>query len=142
MRQQSLSFRGKEVDTANPGLEIIHRGRIKSLNKEQRRWLKRRQAIKPAIGHLKSDYRMQRCWLKGETGDALHALCCVVGYNIRWLMRAASRLSLKGFLLGLLTMVQLAGFAGVRLTQALIGKSRQARPWNAAVGSAGMVLVR
>ena len=51
-----------------------------------------------------------------------------MGYNIRWLMRAASRLSLKGFLLGLLTMVQLAGFAGVRLTQALIGKSRQARP--------------
>ena len=136
-----LGFRGKEVDAANPGLEIIHRGRIKSLNKEQRRWLKRRQAIEPAIGHLKSDCRMQRCWLKGETRDALHALCCAVGYNIRWLMRAASCLSLKGFLLGLLTMVQLAGFAGVRLTQALIGKSRQARPWNSAVGSAGMVLV-
>ena len=70
-----LGFRGKEVNAANPGLEIIHRGRIKSLNKEQRRWLKRRQAIEPAIGHLKSDYRMQRCWLKGETRDALHALC-------------------------------------------------------------------
>ena len=136
-----LGFRGKEVDAANPGLEIIHRGRIKSLNKEQRSWLKRRQAIEPAIGHLKSDCRMQRCWLKAETGDALHALCCAVGYNIRWLMRAVSSRGLRGFLLGLLTMMQLAGFAGVRLTQALIGKSRQARPWNSAVGSAGMVLV-
>ena len=113
-----LGFRGKEVDAANPGLEIIHRGRIKSLNKEQRSWLKRRQAIEPAIGHLKSDCRMQRCWLKGETGDALHALCCAVGYNIRWLMRAASRLSLRGFLLGVLGVVQLAGWAGVRLVQA------------------------
>ena len=135
-----LGFRGKEVDAANPGLEIIHRGRIKSLNKEQRSWLKRRQAIEPAIGHLKSDCRMQRCWLKGETGDALHALCCAVGYNIRWLMRAASRLSLRGFLLGVLGMVQLAGFAGVRLVQALIGGLRQTRLWNAAVRSAGMAL--
>ena len=31
--------------------------------------------MEPAIGHLKSDNRMQRCWLQGEIGDALHALC-------------------------------------------------------------------
>ena len=78
-----LGFRGKDVDADNPGLEIIHRGRIKTLTKIQRRWLKRRQAIEPAIGHTKSDNRMQRCWLQGAIGDALHALCCAVGYNIR-----------------------------------------------------------
>ena len=83
-----LGFRGKDVDQANPDLEIIHRGRIKTMTKAQRRWLKRRQAVEPAIGHLKSDNRMQRCWLQGATGDALHALCCAVGYNLRWLMRA------------------------------------------------------
>lgn len=94
-----LGFRGKEVDQANPGLEIIHRGRIKTLTKMQRRWLKRRSAVEPAIGHLKSDNRMQRCWLAGATGDALHALCCAVGYNLRWLMRAVVRLGLKGLLL-------------------------------------------
>ena len=135
-----LGFRGKEVDAANPGLEIIHRGRIKSLNKEQRSWLKRRQAIEPAIGHLKSDCRMQRCWLKGEMGDALHALCCAVGYNIRWLMRAASRMSMRGFLLGVLGMVQLADWAGVRPVQASIRGLGQARHGNAAVGSAEMAL--
>ena len=48
-----LGFRGKEVDQDNPDLEIIHRGRIKSMTKAQRRWLKRRQAVEPAIGHLK-----------------------------------------------------------------------------------------
>ena len=54
----------------------------------QRRWLKRRQAIEPMIGHTKSDHRMDRCWLKGAIGDALHAISCAAGYNIRWLMRA------------------------------------------------------
>ena len=31
---------------------------------------------------------MDRCWLKGALGDALHAISCAAGYNIRWLMRA------------------------------------------------------
>lgn len=106
-----LGFRGKDVEQANPHLEIIHRGRIKTMSKAQRRWLKRRQAVEPAIGHLKSDNRMQRCWLKGETGDALHALCCAVGYNLRWLMRAVLRLGLKGLLLCLLWLAHWARLA-------------------------------
>jgi IS5 family transposase len=56
-----LGFRG--VDHDNPQVEIIHRGKYKSLTKQQRRWLKRRQAMEPAIGHLKSDHWMDRCWL-------------------------------------------------------------------------------
>ena len=81
-----LGYRG--VDADNPGVEIIHRGKYKSLTALQRRWLKRRQAIEPAIGHTKSDHRMDRCWLKAAIGDALHAISCAAGYNIRWLMRA------------------------------------------------------
>ena len=37
---------------------------------------------------------MDRCWLKGQLGDALHAVLCAVGYNLRWLMRAMVRLRL------------------------------------------------
>jgi IS5 family transposase len=85
-----LGFRG--VDADNPGIEIIHRGRYKSLTAHQKRWLKRRQAIEPMIGHTKSDNRMDRCWLQGALGDALHALSCAAGYNIRWLLRAIARL--------------------------------------------------
>ncbi len=59
-----LGYRG--VDKENPTVEIIHRGKYKSLTKVQRRWLKRRQAVEPAIGHLKSDHRMNRCWLQGK----------------------------------------------------------------------------
>ena len=81
-----LGFRG--VDADNPGKEIIHRGKFKSLSPQQKGWLRRRQAIEPAIGHLKSDHRMDRCWLQGAVGDALHAICCAAGFNLRWLMRA------------------------------------------------------
>ena len=81
-----LGFRG--VDDDNPGKEIIHRGKIKSLSRKQKGWLRRRQAVEPAIGHLKTDHRMDRCWLHGAVGDALHALSCAAGYNLRWLLRA------------------------------------------------------
>ena len=88
-----LGYRG--VDQDNPTVEIIHRGKYRSLTKQQRRWFKRRQAVEPAIGHLKSDHRMDRCWLKGQLGDALHAVLCAAGYNLRWLMRAMLRLGLS-----------------------------------------------
>jgi hypothetical protein len=31
---------------------------------------------------------MDRCWLKGSEGDALHAVLCAAGFNIRSLLRA------------------------------------------------------
>ena len=89
-----LGYRGVDVD--NPGVQIIHRGKYKSLTDHEKRLLKRRQAIEPLIGHTKSDHRMDRCWLQGATGDALHALSCAAGYNIRWLLRAIVRLGLGG----------------------------------------------
>ena len=81
-----LGFTG--VDADNPGVEIIHRRKFKKLSHQQRKWLRRRSAVEPVIGHLKDDHGMRRCWLKGETGDALHAVLCAAGFNIRWLMRA------------------------------------------------------
>lgn len=103
-----LGFRG--VDRDNPRVQIIHRGKYMSLTRQQRRWLKRRQAVEPAIGHLKSDHRMDRCWLQGQPGDALHAVLCATGYNLRWLLRAMVRLGLKAaflrpLLLALMTLL-------------------------------------
>ena len=88
-----LGFRG--VDEDNPGMEIIDRGKIKSLSRQQKKWLRRRQAVEPAIGDLKSDHRMDRCWLQGTLGDALHAVSCAAGYNLRWLLRAVADLQAK-----------------------------------------------
>jgi IS5 family transposase len=92
-----LAYRG--VDADNPGVEIVHRGKYRSLTAKQRRWLKRRQAIEPAIGHLKHDHRMNRCWLPGATGDAIHAVLCAAGYNLRWLLRAITALGIAPLLL-------------------------------------------
>ncbi len=78
-----LGDRGREVD----GVQVLHRGKAKTLTRRQWRWIKRRQAVEPVIGHLKDDCRLRRCRLKGAQGDALHVLGCVAGYNLRWLLR-------------------------------------------------------
>lgn len=94
-----LGYRG--VDAENLGVQIIHRGKYPSLTHQQRGWLKRRQAVEPAIGHLKHDCRMERCWLRGAAGDAVHAVLCAAGYNLRWLLRAIVRRRLKPLFLRL-----------------------------------------
>lgn len=81
-----LGYRG--VDHANPSVEIIHRGKYKSMLKADRKRLKRRQAIEPTIGHLKADHGMRRYWPKRAIGDALHVVLCAAGFNLRWFMRA------------------------------------------------------
>ena len=95
-----LGFRGVAAD--NPDREIIHRGKFKRLSKQQKGWLKRRTAVEPAIGHLKSDHRLDRCWLQGALGDALHSISCAAGYNLRWLLRAIARLGIGAVFLRLL----------------------------------------
>jgi IS5 family transposase len=45
--------------------------------------IKRRSAIEPTIGHMKTDGKPGRNWLKGALGDAMHAVLCGVGHNIR-----------------------------------------------------------
>jgi transposase, IS5 family len=97
-----LGFRGVDAEVAP--VTLIHRGKSKSLTALQRRWLKRRQAIEPAIGHAKLDHRMDRCWLQGTDGDALHAVLCAAGFNVRWLLRAIARRGLKAVFLRLLAM--------------------------------------
>ncbi|MBS0369480.1 MAG: hypothetical protein JSS57_09800 [Proteobacteria bacterium] len=74
-----LGYRGVEV----PGVEIIHRGRLKSLSAKAHRLLKRRQAVEPVIRHLKDDCGLRRNWLKGSEGDVLHPVLCAAGYNLR-----------------------------------------------------------
>lgn len=81
-----LGFRG--VDEQIGQVQLIHRGKLKTLTKEQRKALKRRQAVEPVIGHMKQDNGMGRCWLKGTEGDALNAVLAAAGYNLRWLLRA------------------------------------------------------
>jgi len=54
-------------------------------------WESRRSAIEPVIGHMKSDGKLGRNWLKGCAGDAIHAVLCGAGHNIRLLLRRLRR---------------------------------------------------
>ena len=76
-------YRGVNI----PGVEILHPGKMRSMSPVQRKMMKRRSAVEPVIGHLKDDCRMRRSWLKGVMGDAIHAVLCAAGYNLRFLLR-------------------------------------------------------
>jgi IS5 family transposase len=52
-----------------------------------RRMLRRRAAVEPTIGHLKSDNRLSRNHLAGKTGDEINTLLAAAGYNLRKLLR-------------------------------------------------------
>lgn len=60
----------------------------RNLTRAMKRRRKRRSAVEPKIGHLKSDHRMQRCFLKGLIGDAINATLAAAGSNLLKLLRA------------------------------------------------------
>ncbi len=70
--------------TVDAGLESKKRG-IKT--QRLRRSLKRRQAIEPVIGHLKSDGLLGRNYLKGTVGDQMNVMLSCAGHNLRLILR-------------------------------------------------------
>ncbi len=52
----------------------------KELKREK---FRRRAAIEPIIGHLKSDHRMQRNYLKGFIGDEINLLLAATAFNLK-----------------------------------------------------------
>ena len=68
------------------------------------RWWKRRSAIKPVIGHVKSDHYMERNMLGGELGDKLNAVLSAVGFNLVKLMKGLKKRWLKRLFLCLQAM--------------------------------------
>jgi IS5 family transposase len=58
----------------------------KKLSRALKRALKRRNAIEPHIGHMKSDGKLGRNYLKGPKGDVLNALLVAIGHNLRLIL--------------------------------------------------------
>ena len=73
------------------GVRILMSGQKRGITRTLRAMIKRRSAIEPAIGHMKMDGRLGRNPLKGQLGDAIHAVMCGAGHNLR-LILAAQRL--------------------------------------------------
>lgn len=68
------------------GTTVLVSGTRRGLTPRLRKLLRRRSAIEPEIGHMKTDGRLARCALKGTIGDALYAVLCGCGHNIRKLL--------------------------------------------------------
>ena len=63
-------------------------GRIpKTATRTEKAWRKRRSAIEPTIGHLKSDHRMARNFLKGQEGNKINPILAAAAYNLRKLLK-------------------------------------------------------
>ena len=76
-------YKGIAID----GVKIYHPGLRRGFTRGLRAMIRRRSAIEPAIGHMKADGRLDRNWLKGALGDAIHAVLCGAGHNLRMILR-------------------------------------------------------
>jgi IS5 family transposase len=55
--------------------------------RQAKHWFNRRASIEPRIGHLKSDFRLNRNFLKGIEGDAINAMMAAAASNFRIFIR-------------------------------------------------------
>ncbi len=70
------------------GVRILMSGQKRGITRTLKAMIRRRSAIEPAIGHMKMDGRLARNPLKGALGDALHAVMCGAGRNLRLILAA------------------------------------------------------
>lgn len=67
-------------------IQVLISGTRRGLTPALAKALRRRSSIEPEIGHMKTDGRLARCFLKGPLGDALFAVLCGCGPNIRQIL--------------------------------------------------------
>ena len=72
-------------------VDLGYRRKVKRIDDEERQRLKTRQAMKPIIGHMRNDNRLNRHHLKGETGERLHGMLCAASDKVRWLLRMTTK---------------------------------------------------
>lgn len=80
-----LADRGYRGATPPEGTQLLI-SHTRKLPARLKRLLKRRQVVEPMIGHMKSDGLLGRNWLKGTLGDAMHAVLCGAGHNLRMIL--------------------------------------------------------
>ena len=83
-------YRGHGIDLET--LRVWIAGAKRGVTVAIKRKLKRRNAIEPVIGHMKNDGRLGRNFLKGSIGDAMNALLCGAGHNLRKILRQLAHL--------------------------------------------------
>ncbi len=87
--ERVLADKGYRGHNAPPDykFKVFTSGQKRRLTPKIKREMRRRSAIEPVIGHLKSEHRMDRNYLWHRQGDANNAVLAAVGYNFRRLIR-------------------------------------------------------
>ena len=90
--ETALGDRGYRGKAEAEGVKImIPKPPLKRYSSYQKRkkgaYFRRRAAIEPIIGHLKSDYRLARNFLKGSLGDEINIMLAACAYNLKKWMR-------------------------------------------------------
>jgi len=88
---------------------------IRKRSVSEKKRMKRRNAIEPIIGHMKSDNRLSRNYLRGILGDIHNVILAACGFNMRKLLRAFLCLKLRSFLENVSSIRRLFGVALLRL---------------------------
>lgn len=57
---------------------------------KMRHRFRRRSSVEAVIGHLKQDFRLMRCYLKGTLGDQINLLMAASAWNLKKWMRGVS----------------------------------------------------
>ena len=96
-----LGYRGHDYK-GECDVQVVNRFR-KRKPRTLLRWWKRRSAVEPVIGHVKSDHYMERNMLGGKQGDKLNAMLSAVGFNLVKLMKGLKKIWLKRLFLCLRT---------------------------------------
>ena len=105
-----LGYRGHDY-RGDCDVQVVNRFR-KRKPRALLRWWRRRSAVEPVIGHVKSDHYMERNMLGGERGDKLNAMLSAAGFNLVKLMKGLKKRWLKRLFLCLRTEAgNLAGLA-------------------------------
>jgi transposase, IS5 family len=87
--ERLLADKGYRGHNAPPDyrFRVFTSGQKRRMTPKIKRELRRRSAVEPVIGHLKSEHRMGRNYLWHRQGDATNAILAAVGYNFRRLIQ-------------------------------------------------------
>src|SRR5499433_522865 len=92
--ERLLADKGYRGHNAPPDYKfrVFTSGQKRRMTPKIKRELRRRSAVEPVIGHLKSEHRMGRNYLWHRQGDAINAVLAAAGYNFRRLIHWLGRL--------------------------------------------------
>ena len=78
-----LCHKGYRGHNASNPRRVFISGQKRGVFGAIKRELRRRSAIEPVIGHMKTDGHLGRCHLKGREGDAANVVLSAVGHTLR-----------------------------------------------------------